>query len=125
MRILVDMNLSPRWAAELLSLGFESTHWSTVGKAAAPDEEVLAWCAANDHVLFTHDLDFGAILAASSDHRPSVVQLRAQNLLPDPMLQRVADALRQMESELAQGALVTIEPHRNRIRMLPFRRGNP
>lgn len=47
MKILVDMNLSPRWAAELRSLGFESTHWSMVGKAAAPDEEVLARWRAN------------------------------------------------------------------------------
>ena len=125
MRVLVDMNLSPKWAAELRSLGFESTHWSMVGKAAAPDEEVLAWCAAHDHVLFTHDLDFGAILAASTEHGPSVVQLRAENVLPEPMLQQVAGALRQMESELAQGALVTIEPRRNRIRMLPLRRRDP
>lgn len=104
--------------------GIESTHWSKVGKASAPDDEVLAWCAANGHVLFTHDLDFGAILAASTDGGPSVVQLRTENSLPDTLLLQVAGALRQMESELAQGALVTIEPSRNRIRMLPLGRAN-
>ncbi len=122
MKVLVDMNLSPRWAAELQSRGFESIHWSRIGAATAPDEEVLAWCAVNGHVLFTHDLDFGAILAASKERKPSVVQLRTENVLPAVMLQRAIDALKKVEKELAQGALVTIEPDRHRIRLLPLRR---
>jgi predicted nuclease of predicted toxin-antitoxin system len=120
MKILVDMNLSPRWAAELRSRGLESIHWQKVGAANASDEEVLAWCAANGHVLFTHDLDFGAILAASKGLTPSVVQLRADNVLPEALLQHVMDALRQAESDLTQGALVTIEPARHRVRLLPL-----
>lgn len=120
MKVLVDMNLSPRWAAELRSRGLESIHWQQVGAASAPDEEVLAWCAAHGHVLFTHDLDFGAILAASKGRNPSVVQLRAENVLPEAMLQHVTDALRQVEKDLAQGALVTIEPARHRVRLLPL-----
>ena len=123
MKVLVDMNLSPRWAAGLQSRGFESVHWSQVGAAAAPDEEVLAWCAANTHVLFTHDLDFGAILAASKGRNPSVVQLRTENVVPEAMLPQVADALRQVENELGKGALVTIEPNRHRVRLLPLTRG--
>ncbi|MGH8705438.1 MAG: DUF5615 family PIN-like protein [Burkholderiales bacterium] len=114
------MNLSPRWATELQSQGFESVHWSEAGAATAADEEVLAWCAANGHVLFTHDLDFGAILAASKGRNPSVVQLRTENVLPEAMLWRVAGALRQVEKDLARGALVTIEPHRHRVRLLPL-----
>ena len=120
MKVLVDMNLSPRWAAEFRSRGLESIHWSQIGAAAAADEEVLRWCAAHGHILFTHDLDFGAILAASKGINPSVVQLRTENVLPEGMLDRVMDALRQLESELAQGVLVTIEPDRHRIRFLPL-----
>jgi len=121
MKVLVDMNLSPRWAAELQSIGFESVHWSQVGDARAPDEEILAWCGGHGHVLFTHDLDFGAILAASRGSGPSVVQLRGASVAPEAMLPRVAGALRQLESELARGALVTIEPDQHRVRLLPLR----
>jgi predicted nuclease of predicted toxin-antitoxin system len=120
MKILVDMNLSPRWATELRSQGLESIHWQNIGAANASDEEVLAWCAAHGHVLFTHDLDFGAILAASKGLNPSVVQLRAESVLPEAFLQHVMDALRQAESDLTQGALVTIEPARHRVRLLPL-----
>lgn len=123
MKVLVDMNLSPRWATELQSKGFESIHWSNIGPATAPDEEVLAWCAAKKHVLFTHDLDFGAILAGSKKNAPSVVQLRTANVVPESMLQRTVAALNQLQAELAKGALVTIEPHRHRVRLLPLTRG--
>lgn len=123
MKVLVDMNLSPRWATEFRSRGLESAHWQKVGAASAPDEEVLAWCAANDHILFTHDLDFGAILAASKGRNPSVVQLRAENVVPEVMLNHVIDALRQVEKYLAQGALVTIEPARHRVRLFPLTPG--
>jgi len=122
MKVLVDMNLSPRWAAEFRSRGFESIHWSQVGAATAPDEEVLSWCAAHGHALFTHDLDFGAILAASKGRNPSVVQLRTENVVPEAMLEHVTRALLQVEKDLAHGALVTIEPGRHRVRLLPLTR---
>jgi predicted nuclease of predicted toxin-antitoxin system len=123
MRVLVDMNLSPGWVAGLQSLGFESVHWSQVGAATAPDREVLSWCATHGHVLFTHDLDFGAILAASAERSPSVVQLRAENVIPEAMLGHVVRALRHVEKELALGALITVEPDRHRVRLLPLTRG--
>lgn len=123
MKILVDMNLSPRWAAEFRSRGLEATHWQQVGAATASDEEVLAWCAEHGYILFTHDLDFGAILAASKGQNPSVVQLRTENVVPEAMLQQVTNTLRIVEKELATGALVTIEPVRHRIRLLPLTQG--
>jgi len=120
MKILVDMNLSPRWVAELRSAGVESIHWRDVGPPNATDREVLAWCASREHVLFTHDLDFGAILAGSGAQGPSVVQLRAENILPEVWLAQVLDALRKAEAEIDQGVLITIEPARHRIRLLPL-----
>ena len=40
MKILVDMNLSPRWVAALQELGIEARHWSAVGVPNASDEDV-------------------------------------------------------------------------------------
>lgn len=121
MKILVDMNLSPRWATAFQSRGFEATHWSQVGAATAPDSVVLGWCAAHQHVLLTHDLDFGAILANSGDRTPSVVQIRAENILPEAFASQVIATLQQVADEIRRGALVTIEPARHRVRLLPLR----
>ncbi len=120
MKILIDMNLSPGWAATLTGAGFPATHWSVLGRSNATDAEIMAFAATNEYVVLTHDLDFSGILAASRDHKPSVVQLRADNLSPGAIGPVVVAALRQMQSELATGALITIEPHRTRVTVLPL-----
>lgn len=38
MKILVDMNLSPRWREALEASGYEAVWWRDVGPANAPDE---------------------------------------------------------------------------------------
>ena len=120
MKILVDMNLSPGWVALLREQDWEAIHWSTVGRANAPDSEILAWAAEHDCIVFTHDLDFGALLAVRSHGKPSVIQLRTQETSPAKIGPSVVVALRQLRPELEQGALVTIDPARARARILPL-----
>ncbi|HLF11623.1 MAG TPA: DUF5615 family PIN-like protein [Gammaproteobacteria bacterium] len=48
MKLLVDMNLSPRWVAYLRE--FHSEHWSNVGSAQAVDTEIMAYAAEHDYV---------------------------------------------------------------------------
>lgn len=49
-----------------------------------------------------------------------MVQLRSQTLDPALLGERLVGALRQMESELAAGALLTIDLGRARVRLLPL-----
>jgi predicted nuclease of predicted toxin-antitoxin system len=122
MKLLVDMNLSPRWISTLEAAGVEAMHWSTFGASNAPDTEIMAFAAVNNYVVLTHDLDFGAILAATHGEKPSVVQLRTEDVSPDVIGAPVVLALRQMTSELEAGALVTVDPNRTRLRVLPLLR---
>ena len=120
MKLIVDMNLSPRWIGLLTDAGIEAAHWSTLGAKNAPDSEIMAYAKATDSVVLTHDLDFGAMLAATHGEKPSVVQLRAEDVSPDVIGVQVITALRQMASELEEGALLTIDPNRTRLRVLPL-----
>ncbi len=120
MRLLVDMNLSPRWVATLANAGIEAAHWSTVGSVNAPDAEIMSFARFHGYVVLTHDLDFSAILAATHGDKPSVVQIRADDVSPDRIGKAVVDALRQMAAELEQGALLTVDPNRTRLRILPL-----
>ena len=122
MKLLVDMNLSPRWIALLRDSGVDAVHWSVVGKINAPDTEIMAYAMSNDCIVLTHDLDFSAILAVTRGEKPSVVQIRADDVSPDAIGMQVVAALRQMESELEAGALLTIDPSRTRLNLLPLRR---
>jgi predicted nuclease of predicted toxin-antitoxin system len=120
MRLLIDMNLSPRWTHHLTDAGFEAVHWSTLGENNAPDVKIMAFAKINDYVVLTHDLDFGAILAATHGDKPSVVQIRATNVSPEKISRSVIAALRQMTSELEKGVLLTVDPDRIRLRVLPL-----
>jgi predicted nuclease of predicted toxin-antitoxin system len=80
----------------------------------------MAWASAQEYAVFTHDLDFGTALALTNAGGPSVVQVRAQRVLPEHMGPMVLAAIKQYEAELAAGALVVVEPGKNRARVLPF-----
>ena len=120
MRLLIDMNFSPRWAEFLAEAGIGAKHWSSVGQPDASDADIMAYARTHGYIVLTHDLDFSAILAATQGRRPSVVQIRADDLNLDVIGQRVVAGLRQMAPELLAGALLTIDPGRTRLRLLPL-----
>jgi predicted nuclease of predicted toxin-antitoxin system len=120
-RIIVDMNLSPLWIDFLTREGFEAVHWSTIGKATDADPVIIAYAKATDSIILTHDLDFGAILAVTGGDKPSVVQLRAQDTSHDVAGASVVEALKLVSTELATGALLTIDASRARLRLLPLK----
>lgn len=121
MRLLVDMNLSPTCVDLLTGAGFEASHRSTVGAMNAPDAAIMAYPLDEDFVVPTHDLDFGAILAATHGKKPSVCQLRADDVSPDTIGRQMLAALRQLQADLQEGALVTVDANRTRLRVLPLR----
>lgn len=114
------MNLAPRWSDWLASNAVEGVHWSSIGHGDTLDAEIMAYAKTNELVVLTHDLDFGAILAATHGEKPSVVQIRAEDTSPELIGASVVAALRQLAAELEAGALVTIEPGRSRVRLLPL-----
>jgi len=83
MKVLVDMNLSPAWVEALRAAGWDAAHWSTLGDPRAADAEIMQFAREQGWVVFTHDLDFGAILAHTQAGRPSVFQARARDVTPE------------------------------------------
>jgi len=105
-RILIDMNLSPNWVRFLETHGRTAQHWSTVGDPRASDRTIMDWAADNDHVVLTHDLDFGALLALTHAAGPSVVLVRDRDTLPEAIGVSVVAALTQHRGDLARGAII-------------------
>ena len=118
--LLIDVNLSPEWVDVLNDAGFQAVHWSTVGDPAAPDDEIMAWALAHGQTVFSHDLDFSAMLALTRATGPSLVQLRGPKVLPEQIGPLLIQALRRFEADLQAGALLLIEPGRSRARLLPL-----
>lgn len=120
LRIPIDMNLSPSWVEVLQKAGFEARHWYKLGAPNAPDNVLFSWARENKYIVFTHDLDFGAMLAATNAESPSVFQIRTEDVSPAALAPRAIDLLHRFESQLSSGALVIVDEMRERIRILPL-----
>ena len=121
MKLLVDMNLSPDWVAVLTQAGWKTIHWSSVGNLRAADSEIMAWARKHGHAVFTHDLDFGTMLALTQAEGPSVIQVRTQDVTPAAIGKLVVNALRRFQTELEKGALIVLDEATVRARILPLK----
>lgn len=119
-QLVIDMNLSVEWVAELASHGWSAVHWSTFGEPSAEDSVIMSWALTHGYVVFTHDLDFGTMLALTHATGPSVFQVRGQHVLPEDIGPIVIAALHQHEAALAAGALVVVDLKNSRVRVLPL-----
>jgi len=122
MKILIDMNLSPEWVPILQEQGWEAIHWSSIGDPRDPDRVIFDYAADHGYVVFTHDLDFGAILAASGAKTPSVVQLRVQDVSTEALRATAVTLFRSLIEAIDVGALVIVDQNRTRVRILPLSR---
>ena len=122
MKLLLDMNLTPMWVGFLQENGFEAVRWSAVGNLTAMDVTLMDWARRDGSVVFTTDLDFSAILAAAQATGPSVLQLRARDVLPASIGANVIRVLREHADHCRRGAIISFDGVRARVRILPIRR---
>ena len=120
MKIIVDVNLAVRWAKMLSNRGIETVHWTEIGAANALDIEIMSYARQNGYSVLTNDLDFSAILVSTRASGPSVIQIRAEDTRPEALLDRVADILIKSSAAIDQGTLITIDPIKSRLHILPF-----
>jgi len=120
MKLLVDMNLSPSWVDVIKQAGFDAIHWSDIGDPRATDQEIMEWAKFQGCIVFTHDLDFGAILAATKSDSPSVIQIRTQDINPHHIGDFVISAIKKFQDYLIKGAIISVDEKRARARILPL-----
>ena len=53
-------------------------------------------------------------------YRPSVIQIRGEDVSPQAMGNVLLKALKQFEGQLLEGALISIDAARARVRVLPL-----
>ena len=121
MRLLVDMNLTPRWVGYFNAEGHQSVHWSSVGSVTAKDREICDYARMYGFILLTNDLDFPQILAHARASGPSIVLLRGEPLTPEERGIPLLRALDDCAEQLAAGSILTLDwTDRPRARLLPL-----
>jgi predicted nuclease of predicted toxin-antitoxin system len=125
LKVVIDMNLSVAWVGYLRERGHDAEHWSSIGFHDSDDVEIMEHCRKHNAVILTGDLDFGMLHAFEGTSKPSVIQLRARDKLPESQGRLVARALTLGARDLALGAVVTITATRMRVAKLPIGNTDP
>lgn len=120
MRLLADLHISPRTVQFLRQLGHDAIRVNEILPATAPDAAIVARAADDGRTILTQDLDFSALIVLTRKAAPSLISLRLSSSRIEhvnTVLQRI---LPELEEEVQQGVLVTVEDHRIRRRRLPL-----
>lgn len=95
-------------------------HVRDLGMACERDEAILKTAAGEGRVLVSRDAGISGLLVQSAQSWPSFVLLRTPGL-NDPEMQArlIAQVLDQRAQELENGAIVTVQHDRVRVRSFP------
>jgi predicted nuclease of predicted toxin-antitoxin system len=95
-RLLLDANVSPALAEALRWRGHDAVHVNDLGLRHAPDPVIFRAAGATQRAVITHDNDFLQLLAAKPDG-PPVIHLSQRELQHNPLVGRLAQAIRLSE----------------------------
>lgn len=119
-RLLADMNISPKTVEALRHRGWDIVRVSQFLPVNATDQEILALARRQGRAVVTQDLDFSALLALGGYKQPSLITLRLTVSDPETVTRRLLDELPRFEEVLQEGRVVTIEDSAVRVRKLPI-----
>jgi predicted nuclease of predicted toxin-antitoxin system len=120
-RLIADVHISPLTVAALKVQGYDIVRTTDLLPATAADAEILELARVQGRVILTQDLDFSMLVALGNYGLPSLITLRLSSVKPDLVTQKLLHVLPTVETELTEGAAVTINDDSVRIRKLPIR----
>lgn len=119
-RLLADMNISPKTVQALRQSGWDIARVSQFLPAQASDQEILDFARQEERVVVTQDLDFSNLLALGGHYRPSLITLRLAVADPASITKRLLEVLPRIDQVLMEGSAVTIEDTIVRVHRLPI-----
>ena len=120
MKLLLDQGLPRSAVALLTAAGIDTVHVGELGLAAAEDAAILQSDRETNRTVVTLDADFRALLAMSGAIAPSVIRIRIEGLRGEALAELLITVIAQCTADLEQGAAVTVQSGRIRIRHLPL-----
>lgn len=120
MKLLLDQGLPLSAAALLCSANINAIHVGEIGMAEAEDAEIIQRAREEKRIVVTLDADFHTLLALGQATSPSIIRIRIERLRAQALTNLLLRIISRCEKELQQGAAVTVEPSRIRIRLLPL-----
>jgi predicted nuclease of predicted toxin-antitoxin system len=120
MKLLLDQGLPLSAAALLSDAGIDTIHVGEIDMSEAEDSDIIQRARDEGRVVATLDADFHTLLALGIAITPSVIRIRIERLRAQALTDLLLKVIAECEEDLAQGAAITVEPSRIRIRRLPL-----
>ena len=120
MKFLADMGVSTRTVEWFRREGHDAVHLRELRKQRLPDQAILEYALSESRVVLTMDLDFGYLVAVSHARLPSVITFRLKDETSSNVNWHLNRVLKESSSALLAGAVITVEDHGYRIRLLPI-----
>ncbi|MEH1940917.1 MAG: DUF5615 family PIN-like protein [Nostoc sp.] len=120
MKLLPRQGLPLSATALLRDAGIDTIHVGEIGMSEAEDAEIIQRAREEKRVVATLDADFHTLLALTQATTPSVIRIRIERLRGEALANLLLTVIAECEEDLEQGAAVTVEPSRIRIRRLPL-----
>jgi predicted nuclease of predicted toxin-antitoxin system len=121
-QFLLDENSTKLFKLPFERCGYTVIHVSEIGLTNTPDEIIVEYAAQHNLVIVTFDLDFSRIMALSNKHLPSVITFWIDCINELYLENIIRLNFTQLISTLLEGAVITIDDNRIRIKELPIRR---
>jgi predicted nuclease of predicted toxin-antitoxin system len=122
MRFLADMGVSQRVVTWLHEQGHDATHLRDEGLQKLENGDIFTKAFRESRIILTWDLDFTEILALSKTGTVSAVVFRLMNTRSDHVIARLERVLSVSAQDLQEGAIISVEEGRHRVRLLPLGR---
>ncbi|MEG4986196.1 DUF5615 family PIN-like protein [Microcoleus sp. BR0-C5] len=120
MKLLLDQGLPLSAAALLRDAGIDTIHVGEIDMSQAEDAEIIEKARVEERVVVTLDADFHTLLALDEAASPSVIRVRIERLRAQALTDLLLMVIAECEEDLEQGAAISVEPSRIRIRRLPL-----
>jgi predicted nuclease of predicted toxin-antitoxin system len=120
LEFLANMNISPLTVEGLRKIGWNIIRVSEILDKKTEDIEILTYAQDHNKVIITQDLDFSTLLAVRGFDKPSVINLRFGNARPDFLMDRIIEIVSEMEKELEEGIVISVDETSARYRNLPI-----
>jgi predicted nuclease of predicted toxin-antitoxin system len=122
MRFLADMGVSQRVVTWLHEQGHDATHLRDEGLQKLENGAIFTKAFRESRIILTWDLDFTEILALSKTGTVSAVVFRLMNTRSTHVVERLERVLSESAQDLEEGAIISVEEGRHRVRLLPLGR---
>jgi len=120
LKLFADVHISPITVLALQEDGYQINRVTDFISAKASDNKIVELAIQQESAIVTQDLDFSAIIAQGGMNRPSVISLRVGNAKPETIARILKTILPQIEDDLINGSIVSIEETEFRVRRLPI-----